>query len=104
MLATYLARKDAYLRENEIFTPLATFAGVIHCGVWNVTAVARAAPACHASPGNNPIVAVHGFAAVVQLRGMSVASFSTGNLGVEPISLRTDARSGSSRWPRPFPA
>jgi hypothetical protein len=40
----------AYLRTIEIFTAPAAFAGATHSGVWNVTAVARAAPCWKTSP------------------------------------------------------
>src|SRR6185503_16855605 len=63
-----------YLRVIEIFTALAALAGATHAGVWNVVALARAAPAWNASPSASPMLALHGVADVVQLTGMSLAA------------------------------
>jgi len=60
-----------YLRAKEIFTAPAVLAGVTQSGVWNVAAVARAAPAWNVSPGTNPMAAVHAVGVVPQVTGMS---------------------------------
>ena len=61
---------------TEIFTALAALAGVTHSGVWNVAAVARAAPGWNASPGISPMLAL-GLAVVVHVTGMSLAEWTS---------------------------
>ena len=66
-----------YLRVTETFTALVAPAGVIHAGVSNVAAVARAAPGWNASPGMSPMLALHDLGVVVQLTGMSLAEWTS---------------------------
>ena len=50
---------------------------VTHSGVWNVVAVARAAPGWNASPGRSAMLALHTLGVVAQLTGMSLAEWTS---------------------------
>ena len=65
------------MRVIEIFTALAALDGAIHAGIWNVAALARAAPAWKVSPGMSAMLALHDFGVVVQLTGMSLAEWTS---------------------------
>ena len=68
-------RCQTYFLATEIFTAPATDAGATQSAVWNVTAVARAAPDWNASPAARPMLALQAFGLVVHVTGMSVAEW-----------------------------